>query len=44
MPIRVQEVRSDGCRKFSESLRRESHVLQLINVSGVSNSAMTTHA
>ena len=36
MPIGIQEVRSDGCRKLSEPLRRESHVLQLIDVSGVS--------
>jgi len=36
MPIGIQEVRSDGCRKFSELLRREPHVLQLIDVAGVS--------
>ena len=36
MPIGIQELRSDGCRKFSEPLRRKSHVLQLIDVSGVS--------
>ena len=36
MPIGIQEIRSDGCREFLEPLRRESHVLQLIDVSGVS--------
>ena len=36
MPIGIQEIRSDGCRKFLEPLRSESHVLQLIDVSGVS--------
>ena len=34
MPIGNYEVGSDGYRKFSEPLRRESHVLQLIDVSG----------
>jgi hypothetical protein len=36
MPIGIREVRSDGCRKLSKPLRREPHVLQLIDVSGIS--------
>jgi len=36
MPVGIHEARSDGCRKFSEPLCSESHVLQLIDASGVS--------
>ncbi len=36
MPIGIQEVRSDGCRKLSEPFRCESQVLELIDVAGVS--------
>ena len=35
MPIRIQQVWSDGCGKLSEPLRRESHVPQLIDVPGI---------
>ncbi len=36
MPVGIRKIRFDGCRNFSEPLRRESHVLQVIDVSGVS--------
>jgi hypothetical protein len=35
MPIRIQQVWSDGCGKLSEPFCRESHVPQLIDVPGV---------
>jgi hypothetical protein len=36
VPIGIREVRSNGCRKLSEPVRREPHMIELIDVAGTS--------
>ena len=36
MPVRIHEVRPNGCRNLAKSFRCESHVLHLVYVAGVS--------
>ena len=36
LPVSVRKVRFDGCGKFAKPLHRKSHLLHLLDISGVS--------